>query len=111
MRSRARVAATKSVRPVAASIAAIIASTAVRFDPHIVAAALLIGCRRTPVEQLLVAGRERLLPAVLHHVEIKANATALELGCVDGPYSCLDASPLQAAYEMRARAAPDRGSW
>ncbi len=68
-----------------------------RFDAHVVAAALLVGRRRAPIEQLLVAGRQRLLPAVIHHVEIEADAAALELRGVDAAYLGADAGELEVA--------------
>src|SRR5262249_49934143 len=70
-----------------------------RLDAHVVAAALLIGGRGPPVEQLLVARRKRLFPAVLHHVDIKGTATALDLVRVDRRHARLDANPFQMAYK------------
>ena len=70
-----------------------------RFDSHIIAAALLVGGGQAPVEQLLVSWRKRLLPPVLHHIEIERDPTALELGGVDGPHARLDAGFLEIARE------------
>ena len=70
-----------------------------RFDAHVVAAALRIRGRRAPIEILFVAGRERLLPAILHHVEIETDAAALELGGVD---HCARCASMPARLRLRA---------
>ena len=53
-----------------AASAAIMASIAGLLDAHIVSGAVGVGGGAAPVEGLLVAGRERLVPAILDHVEI-----------------------------------------
>src|SRR5512143_596105 len=75
-----------------------------RFDPHVVAASLLIGSRRAPIEQLLVARRQRLLPTVVDHIEIKANAAAFELRGVHGTNARLYAGALEIANESERKA-------
>ena len=75
-----------------------------RFDPHVVAAALLIGCRRAPIEQLLVAGRERLLPSVLDHVEVESDAASFILGRVDGTDARFNSGTLEIADERQGKA-------
>ena len=70
------------------------------FDPHVVAAAVLVGGGGAPVERLLVSGRERLVPAALDHVEIKGDAAHLELHGVDRAHPHRNPRPLEVAREQ-----------
>src|SRR5262245_42955608 len=75
-----------------------------RPDPHVIATALLIGGGGPPIEQLLVAGRQRLLPAVFDHVEIESDAAAFVLSGVDVAYAGLDAAALEIANKGKRNA-------
>src|SRR5262252_4842431 len=70
-----------------------------RLDAHVVTAALLVGGGRAPVEQLLVTRRERLFPAVFHHVKVEADTPALELRGVHRAHARLDSRALEVASE------------
>ena len=53
----------------------------------------------TPVEMLLIAGRERLIPAVLDHVEFVSEPALVELHGIDSSDARLDAGALEVALE------------
>src|SRR5258708_36605869 len=48
---------------------------------HVIAGAGSIGRSRAPIERLLIAWRQRLVPAALDHVEIEIDATLFVLHC------------------------------
>src|SRR5260370_16964918 len=52
------------------------------FRPHIVSRALMVRSLASPIERLLVARRQRLIPAVLDHVELEAEPALIELNGV-----------------------------
>src|SRR5262245_18824539 len=64
---------------------------------HVIACAGNIGGFRAPVEGLLIAGRERLIPAVLDHVELVTKPALVELHRIDGADAHLDAGALEVA--------------
>ncbi len=68
---------------------------------HVVAGAGLVGGGRAPIERLLVAGRQRLVPAILDHVEIKGETTTFELHRVDDAHARRDARALKALREQQ----------
>src|SRR5258707_6296840 len=57
---------------------------------HIVSRAQGICSSASPIEELLVAGRQRLIPAILDHVEIEAEPALIELNGVDRAHRGLD---------------------
>ena len=73
-------------------------------DPHVIAAAVLIGGGRAPIEGLLIAGRERFIPAVLNHVEIERDPPCLELDRIDQAHPRRDPRPLEVAGEHQCQA-------
>ncbi len=64
---------------------------------HVVAGALDVGGLASPVERLLVARRQRLIPAVLDHVEIESKPALIELHGIDHAHRRLDTRALQVA--------------
>ena len=77
---------------------------------HVVSRALIVRGLAAPIERLLVARRQRLIPAVLDHVEIETEPALIELNGIDRAHRRLDAGALQIARDRPARSAPDRGS-
>src|SRR5207302_4010372 len=65
------------------------------------AAAVAVGGRRTPVERLLVAGRERLIPAAVQHIEIKADAPRFILHRVGQAHIDSDPGALELAGKQQ----------
>src|SRR5260370_984257 len=64
---------------------------------HVIPGARDIGGLAAPIERLLVAGRQRLVPAVLEHVEFVAEPALIELDGVDRAHADLDAGALEVA--------------
>lgn len=56
-----------------------------------------VGGLGTPVERLLIAGRQRLIPAILDHVELIAEPALVELHGIDRADPRLDAGALEVA--------------
>src|ERR1700738_75595 len=73
-------------------------------DAHVIAGARLIGGSRAPIKRLLIAGRQRLLPAVLDHVEVVIDAPRFELNRIDDTHARCDARSLQALREDKREA-------
>src|SRR4051812_26019604 len=63
--------------------------------PHIVARPGDFGGLAAEVKGLFISRRQRLIPAVLDHVEVVAEPTLVELYGIDGPHRCRDACALQ----------------
>src|SRR6516164_7383653 len=72
-------------------------------DAHVIARAGLVGGGRPPIEGLLVAGRQRLVPAVLDHVEIVAEAPAFVLNRVDHTHAGRNPRALEALREQQRK--------
>src|SRR6201995_3153478 len=58
---------------------------------HVVARALRVGGLAAPIKRLLVAGRQRLVPAVLDHIELITQPALVELHGIDRAHLGLDA--------------------
>ena len=65
--------------------------------PHVVSRPLILRRFASPVKILLVARRKRLVPAVLDHVEVEAEAALVEQDRVNGADRCFDARTLEVA--------------
>ena len=65
--------------------------------PHVIPRAGNVGGLAAKVEGLLVAGGQRLIPAVLQHVELVAEPTLIELHGIDRANADLDAGALEVA--------------
>src|SRR5262249_31902744 len=68
------------------------------------AGALLVGSFRAPIEGLLVARRQGLLPAVLDHVVVEGDSALIILHGVDHANVRRDAGELQALPERKREA-------
>ena len=73
------------------------------FDAHVVSAALLIGGSRSPIEKLLVAGRQRLLPAIVDHVEVEADAASFKLRGIDRAHPRFDAGAFEVSDKSKRK--------
>src|ERR1035437_791228 len=74
------------------------------FCAHIVSRALMVRSLASPIERLLVTRRQRLIPAVLDHVEIEAEAALIELHCVNRTDRYFDTCTLEIARERQCDA-------
>ena len=71
------------------------------FRAHVVPRALTVRRLAAPVERLLVARRQGLIPAVPDHVEIETEPALIELDGVDRAHRRLDAGALEVARERQ----------
>ena len=68
------------------------------FCAHVVSRALVIRGLASPIERLLVARRQRLVPAILDHVEFEPQPALIELDGIDRADRSFDAGALKIAH-------------
>ena len=71
------------------------------FCAHVISRALNVRGFASPIERLFVAGRQRLVPPVLDHVEVETEPALIELNRIDRAHRRLDPRALQIARERQ----------
>src|SRR5499427_10411619 len=72
-------------------------------DAHVIAGPGLIGGGRPPIEGLLVAGRQRLVPTILDHVEIVGETPPFILNRIDHAHARRNPGPLETLREQQRK--------